>query len=247
MNETGGCMFVRLNEIVFSQIDCIPEFNLIPGKYLDLEVSDTGNGMDSAILENIFDPYFTTKESGKGTGLGLAVVFGIVKEFKGHITVHSEPEQGSIFHVYLPVIDETVATDKLIKEEKVYLPGEETIMFVDDDEAIREVSHDILEGLGYTIYTYESGTLAFDAYKQNPSRFDLVVTDMTMPGMTGLELLQKILQLKPEQPVVLCSGHSDLINREDAISIGISDYFEKPIITKELAKLIREVLDKAKG
>ncbi|ACN14613.1 two component protein (response regulator/sensory box histidine kinase) [Desulforapulum autotrophicum HRM2] len=247
MSETGGFLFISLKEIVFSKKDCVPELNIVPGKYLDLEISDTGHGIDSMILQKIFDPYFTTKEPGKGTGLGLAVIFGIVKESKGHITVHSEPGQGSTFHVYLPIVDGPLAIHIPENEGKTPLSGQETIMFVDDEEALREVTHDILKGFGYTVHTLSSGPKAFETYNEDPCRFDLVVTDMTMPGMTGLELSQRILELRPEQPIVLCTGYSETIDREKALSIGITEYVEKPMIIKELAKVIRKVLDEAKG
>jgi len=126
------------------------------------------------------------------------------------------------------------------------LSGRETIMFVDDEEALRKVTHDLLKEFGYTVQAFSGGTTALEIYKKNPYQFDLVVTDMTMPGMTGLELSQKILELRPEQPVVLCTGHSESINRGKAISMGISEYLEKPVITKELARVIRVLLDKAK-
>ncbi|MBA3013218.1 MAG: PAS domain S-box protein [Desulfobacula sp.] len=247
MCETGGSLFVGLKEIVLPKEGSNCELNLMPGKYLDLEISDTGHGIDSTILKRIFDPYFTTKEPGKGTGLGLAVVLGIVEELNGQISVHSEPGQGSTFHIYLPITDDPEIIHTLLKEKKVFLYGNETIMFVDDEESLREVANEILKGFGYTVQTFSSGTTAFEAYKKNPYRFDLILTDMTMPGMTGLELSQKILELRPEQPVVLCTGYSDLISKENAFSIGISDYFEKPIVTRELAKIIRRTLDKTKG
>ncbi|WP_319574298.1 cache domain-containing protein [uncultured Desulfobacter sp.] len=247
MTENGGCIFVSLKEVVFSQKDCAYELNLVPGNYLELKVSDTGHGMESKILKKIFDPYFTTKESGKGTGLGLAVVFGIVKESKGHITVQSKPGQGSTFHVYLPIVDGPLANHTPERKEKAPLSGREMIMVVDDEEALRTVTHDILKGLGYTVYTLSSGQEAFETFNEDPCRFDLVVTDMTMPGMTGLELSQKILELRPEQPIVLCTGYSETIDREKALSMGITEYVEKPFVIKELAKIIRKVLDKAKS
>ncbi len=247
MRATGGNMFVGLQEIEFSIKDSVSTLNVLAGKYLDLEVSDTGHGMDSAILKRIFDPYFTTKEHGKGTGLGLAVAAGIVEEYKGYIRVHSEPGQGSTFHVYLPIVDRPAATHTPEKEEKSPLSGEETIMFVDDEEALRELSYDILKGFGYTVYTFSNGIEAFEAYNADSYRFDLVVTDMTMPGMTGLELSKRILELRPEQPIVLCTGYSETIDREKALSTGITEYVEKPFIIKALAMVIRKVLDEAKG
>ncbi|MFH1154787.1 MAG: PAS domain S-box protein [Pseudomonadota bacterium] len=242
----SGLMSVSLKEIEFNRKDCIPGLDAIPGKYLCLEVSDTGQGMDSTIIKKIFDPYFTTKDPGKGTGLGLAVVFSIVEEHKGYIHVHSEPGKGSTFYVYLPIIDKPPSPQMLKKNGEVHLSGKETIMFVDDEAALREVAYGLMKTLGYTVHSFSSGTQAFDAYKKDPFLFDLVITDMTMPGITGFEMSQKMLELRPEQPIVLCTGYSESIDRERVISMGISEYVEKPFITNELAKIIRKVLDDAK-
>jgi PAS domain S-box-containing protein len=246
MLETGGILSVGLKEIKFSQKDGIPGSNIEPGNYLKLEVSDTGHGIESPIMEKIFEPYFTTKEPDKGTGLGLAVVFGIVQEHKGHITVYSEPGLGTTFHVYLPIVDKS-SDPYMKKKEEFVVSGSERILFVDDEENLLRTVKELLEELGYRVNSFQNGTQAFEAYKEDPDCFDIVVSDMTMPGMTGLDLAKKILQLRPTQPVVLCTGHSELINRKKALKIGISDYYEKPVIISELAKVIRTVIDKAKG
>lgn len=243
MNETGGRMHLSLKEIIISQADCISDFGLIPGRYLDLKISDTGHGMDSITLEKIFDPYFTTKEPGKGTGLGLAVVFGLVKEFKGHITVHSKVDQGSTFHVYLPISEKSTAIHAPEREDKELSIGKETILFVDDEDALRTIAHQILERLGYTVHTCSSGITALETYIENPDLYDLVITDMTMPGMTGLELSQKILQLRPGQRILLCTGFSEKVDRKKALAMGIAEYLEKPFIVNDLAKVIRKVIE----
>ncbi len=247
MLETGGVLAVGLREVDFSQKDCIPGLNIVPGRYLKLEVSDTGIGMESTTMEKIFEPYFTTKTPDKGTGLGLAVVFGIIEEHNGYIKVYSEPEQGSTFHIYFPIIEKTPDPYIMKKGEESPKSGSETILFVDDDKAVLNSIQALLQELGYTIIPFSDGKKALEAYKKNPDRFDLVITDMTMPGITGLQLAKKILKLQPEQPVVLCTGHSELINREKALATGISEYFEKPVLVKELSKVIRTVLDEAKG
>jgi PAS domain S-box-containing protein len=245
MIGTGGCMSVDLKEIEISQKTGIPGLNALPGRYLSLEVSDTGHGMDSAIVKKIFDPYFTTKDAGKGTGLGLAVVFSIVEEHKGYIRVHSEPGKGSTFYVYLPIIDDPPSCAIPVKDKEGLLSGSETIMFVDDEEALREVVNDILKALGYRVCLFSNGTRAFEVYQEDPFQFDLVMTDMTMPGITGFEMSQKMLELRPDQPVILCTGYSESINRERAISMGVTEYVEKPFIINELANVIRTVLDDA--
>lgn len=246
MFEKGGILAVGLKDVEFSKNECIPGSNIRPGKYIRLEISDTGSGMDAATKEKIFEPYFTTKTADKGTGLGLAVVFGIVEEHNGYISVYSEPGQGSTFHVHIPIIEE--APEPYIAEESGEIPlsGMETILFVDDEEAVLKSTQGLLQELGYVIKTFESGIKAFEMYKKNPDYFDLVITDMTMPLMSGFELSQKILDLRPEQPIILCTGHSELLNREKALIIGIRHYYEKPIIIKKLSEVIRAVLDDAK-
>jgi PAS domain S-box-containing protein len=246
MLRTGGTLAVGLKEVEFSRQDCVPELNIQPGRYLKLEVSDTGIGMTATTMEKMFEPYFTTKTSDKGTGLGLAVVFGIVKEHNGHIKVYSEPGQGSTFHVYFPIIEKSPDPYVLKKEEDAPQIGSETILFVDDEESVCTVVQALLQELGYTVNIFSSGGQALEAYQKNPSQYDLVITDMTMPGITGMQLVQKILALQPEQPVVLCTGHSELTNREKALASGISAYYEKPVIIKAFSKVIRTVLDEAK-
>lgn len=246
MLEKGGILAVGLTEVEFSEKDILPGSNINPGKYLKLEVSDSGHGMEPAIMEKIFDPYFTTKTTDRGTGLGLAVVFGIIQEHNGHINVYSEPEQGTTFKVYLPIIEEPgVPYEK--KKEEFPVHGTERILFVDDEEDLLKGVHELLEDLGYKVNSFQNGKLAFEAYEKSPNDFDIVVTDMTMPEMTGLELSRKILQLQPDQPIVLCTGHSELINRKKALETGINEYYEKPVIISELAKTIRKVLDQNKG
>jgi len=245
MLETGGILAVSLKDVEFTGQDCIQGTNLKPGRYLKLEVSDTGIGMTANTMEKIFEPYFTTKPSDKGTGLGLAVVFGIVEEHKGHIKVYSEPEKGATFHVYFPIIEKTPAPYVLKKEEKAPEKGSETILFVDDEESVRTVVQALLQGLGYTVIVFSNGSQAFEAYKKDPSQYDLVITDMTMPGITGLQLAQKIFAIQSGQPVVLCTGHSELTNKEKAMAAGIRAYYEKPVILKEFSKTIRRVLDQA--
>ena len=242
MRETGGTLGVSLEEIEIGPEDYV-HANLSPGRYLRLTVSDTGCGIDPKIIEKIFEPYFTTKKLGEGTGMGLAVVHGIVKSHHGHITVYSEPGKGSSFHVYLP----------LTKEDAAVLPVEagledlrgkgERILFIDDEESICKIAAAMLSMNGYQVAIFANGALALAEFEKEPARFDLVITDMTMPSMTGAELAQKILAMRPEIPVILCTGQSELINREKALAMGISDYLSKPILKEKLLVAARKALN----
>ncbi len=253
MFETGGTMAIGLREIEISGLSTIGKLKIPPGKYLELEVSDTGNGMDPETLEKIFNPYFTTKTTQKGirgTGLGLALISGIVEEHRGYINVYSEPGRGSAFHVFLPIAEKEPDPDgsgeKKEKEEKkeILCNGTERIMVVDDDEDILLSIRELLEDYGYKIHTFKNGLQAFEAFENAPDYFDLIVTDMTMPLMTGWELAQKILEQKPRQQIFLCTGYSESINKEKALSIGVSGYFRKPLILNDMLKEIRCSIDK---
>ena len=243
MRETGGTLAVSLDEVAIGSED-YGYADLAPGSYLKLEVSDTGCGMEPKIQEKIFEPYFTTKKPGEGTGMGLAVVHGIVKSHHGHITVYSEPGKGTSFHVYLPLTEQVAVAlpDKIAPKE---LQGQgERILFVDDEEQIRAVIDAILSKNGYQVTTFADGTEALAVFQKEPDRFDLVITDMTMPSMTGAELAQKILTLRPQTPIILCTGQSELINKEKALAMGIHDYLNKPILLEVLLGTARKALEK---
>jgi CheY-like chemotaxis protein len=199
------------------------------------------------VPDKIFEPYFTTKEKGKGTGLGLAVVFGIVKEHGGHISVHSKPGQGATFRVYLPVTGKDESPLHSGDEQDAWISGSESILLVDDEKELLGAVKELLEELGYAVLVFTNPLEAVEAFSLNPGGVDIVITDMTMPGIAGLELAKKIMGLKPGQPVILCTGYSDLINREKAISEGIREYLEKPVDIRELARLIRTTFDKNKA
>ncbi len=244
MREKGGVLAVSLTEIDISPDDCnITNFNLKAGKHLRLEVSDTGSGIAKDKLERIFEPYFTTKAKDEGTGLGLSVVHGIVTSHGGHITVYSEIGQGTTFHVYLPAIEKQQTTDGPLSPEEVR-GGTERILLVDDDEAIGCMTKQLLEKLGYKLTMLMSGTEAAETFAKAPHDIDLVITDMTMPNMTGAELSQKILKIRPDMPIILCTGFSELIDKDKAIALGIKEYLMKPVSRKVLAKTVRKLLDK---
>ncbi len=242
MRETGGTLAVSLDEVKIGAED-YGYADLAPGEYLKLEVSDTGCGMEPKIWEKIFEPYFTTKKLGEGTGMGLAVVHGIVKSHHGHITVYSEPEKGTSFHVYLPLTEQPAIPlpDKTAPQE---LRGTgERVLFVDDEEQIRGVVEAILSKNGYRVTTLPDGVQAWEAFQKEPDQFALVITDMTMPAMTGAELAQKILALRPQTPVILCTGQSELINGEKAMAMGCCDFLNKPVLTDALLGAVRKALN----
>ena len=240
MRPAGGVLSLSLAQTEIAPGDTTAELGLLPGSYLRLEVSDTGHGMEKAVLERIFDPYFTTKQKGDGTGLGLAVVHGIVKSIHGHIAVASEPGRGTTFQVYLPKV-ETAASPT---EAAVAPGGNEHILVVDDEETIVRLLTAILRALGYHVTTTTSSPEALRLFNADPDRFDLVITDMTMPEMTGAQLAQQLIRSRPELPIILCSGFSELINEEKAAAIGIRAYIMKPVLRTELATTIRSVLAK---
>ncbi len=243
MEGTGGELKVSLKEVELGESDIIAP-NVIPGNYACLTVADTGVGMDKNIIDKIFDPFFTTKEIGKGTGMGLSVVHGIVRNMNGEIQVNSEPEKGTQFHVYHPlaaVVKEQQATNL----EAPIQGGTERILLVDDEESVLHIERVVLEHLGYQVFSCSSGLEALNVFRQNPDNFDLVITDMAMPNMSGDKLSVELIKIRPNIPALLCTGFSESISEEKAVSLGIKGFLLKPIIIKDLAQKIREVLDEA--
>jgi CheY-like chemotaxis protein len=220
--------------------------DLEPGTYLKLTVSDTGHGMDDVVMEKIFDPYFTTKSPGEGTGIGLAVVHGIVRSHGGNIKVYSKIGESTAFHIYLPLIDTRPSEPRTITAEPVPT-GTERILFVDDESDIVFMSQQILERLGYQVTSRTSSVEALEAFRAKPDEYDLVITDMTMPNMTGVELARKLKKIRSEIPIIICSGFSEMINEDKAKAMGIRAYIMKPIVIEEIARITRKVLDEGKG
>ncbi len=215
---------------------------LNPGVYACLEISDTGIGMTPDVILKIFNPFFTTKVSGKGTGLGLSVVHGIVKEMKGSINVYSEPGRGSKFSIYLPVIKNQFEDEHL--EERESIPkGKGRILLVDDEQAVVEMEKKMLERLGYEVISRVSSIEALQAFRANFDKFDLVITDMTMPGISGDKLAAELIQIRPNIPILLCTGFSQNIAQDKADSIGIKGILMKPIVMKELAEKVKELIE----
>jgi CheY-like chemotaxis protein len=199
--------------------------------------------MDAAVMERIFDPYFTTKEPGEGTGLGLAVVQGIVKSYGGAITVHSKLGKGATFHVFLPTIEEVVVPEA--ESVEVLATGNERILFVDDENVLVDLGKQMLESLGYRVNAKASSVEALDTFSADPDAFDLVITDMTMPGLTGVELAKKIMAIRPAIPVILCTGFRDLVDAKQSKAIGVRELVLKPYVRTALARTIRKVLDES--
>ncbi len=241
MEETGGLLniVVEVTTIVAENIKNYPD--LAPGEYVKITISDTGPGIDPTVIDRIFDPYFTTKETGKGSGLGLSVVLGIVKNHTGAITVDSPPGKGATFTILFPVVNEEPEIETETANEVPH--GTETILFVDDEESLLAMTRKMLERLGYKVEARMNPVEAFDLFQSNPARFDLVITDMTMPQMTGTDLSKKLLAVRPDIPVIICTGHSSLIDEEKAKELGIIAYVMKPIVTQEIATTIRQALD----
>lgn len=238
-----GSIDISLQSAAFTP-DNLPGPNMDPGEYLALSVQDTGCGMDLEVRSRIFEPFFTTKPAGEGTGLGLSVVYGIVKNHKGSITVSSEPGKGSVFTIYLP----KVKTAPSRKPERVRpVPGGgERILFVDDEEIILNSVDAMLRRLGYKVTAVAESREALKLFSENPSHFDLVVTDQTMPGMTGENLGREIMRIRNDIPVILCTGYADFISSEKAAQMGFQGFIMKPFTMAEGAELIRRVLDRKK-
>ena len=241
MEGSGGTLEISLREIGVNPGDTLAGQDFRPGQYLRLVVSDTGCGMDKATLERIFEPYFTTKEQGKGTGIGLALVHGIVKEHGGYLSVYSEPGQGTTFSLYFPVCCE--AGGQLLKTMDTSIPrGSERMLLVDDEEDVLEMLKEMGEHLGYQVTAVSDSTEAYAIFSARPDEFDLVVTDQTMPGLTGVAMAQKIFALKPGMPIIICTGFSESLTDGKARELGLAGYIMKPVVMGDFARLVRRAL-----
>jgi len=219
------------------------------GKYSQLSISDNGQGIPPELMNKIFEPYFTTKKQGKGTGLGLAVVYGIVKEHGGEIIVDSEPGKGTTFNIFLPIIEkESIAMVEPAKKAEVLPTGDERILLVDDDEEpIARLEYQMLSRLGYKVTFHVNSQEALEAFKDNPHDFDLIITDMTMPNLTGDQLAEKLIEIRPDIPIIVCTGFSEWVNEEKAKAIGVKGLLMKPVVKSNMANLVRKVLEPSVG
>jgi CheY-like chemotaxis protein len=247
MREKGGVLKLQLANVNLPSDDPGGGPELPDGTYLRLSVADTGHGMERQIMGRIFDPFFTTKGPGRGTGLGLSVVHGILRNHGGGITFTSEPDRGTTFHVFLPRSDQAEA----LPEENTtgaVIGGKERILFLDDEEDLVLANQKILERLGYEVVAGTDSLEALEVFRAQPERFDLVITDQTMPHMTGETLARLILQLRPDLPIILCTGFgqasSGALTEAAARAIGIREVIRKPVERSEMARIIRRVLDK---
>jgi two-component system cell cycle sensor histidine kinase/response regulator CckA len=242
MRKNVGVLEVMLTNVDLTSENVNKCVDIKPGAYVKLTVSDTGTGMDRNIIERIFDPYFTTKKAGEGTGLGLAVVHGIISQYGGAIEVQSEPGKGTTFHILIPRIDHE--QEMAPKKDFGELPkGSETILFIDDEKGLVDLAKKMLEYLGYQVVSSTSSIEALRLFMEGPDRFDLVITDMTMPHMTGDKLSGEILRIRPDIPIMLCTGFSEMISEDKAKSLGIREYILKPLLMNTLSEKIRKMLD----
>ena len=242
MREKGGVLELSLVGLELDA-DAVAQYpDLTPGAYVALSVSDTGHGIDPEIIDRIFEPYFTTKGLSEVTGMGLGVVHGIVKRHGGMITVQSKLGKGTTFHVFFPMIQSEV-----IPKAEVSAPlrtGNERILFVDDEKALVDMVIQMLERLGYKVIARTSSIDALEVFRAQPDKFDLVITDQTMPNMTGAELSKELMRIRPDIPIILCTGYSELITEDKAKSMGIREFVMKPLVARDLAQTIRKVLDR---
>ena len=246
LQETGGKIEVSLKEINLNYEESLQRVGIKVGRHLELTVKDNGQGMTPQVLERIFDPYYTTKKQGKGTGLGLSVTHGIIKNHGGDISVSSQPGVGSTFSVYLPVIDD-IDLEIESAETASATNGNERILLVDDEAQIIDIERRILERLGYKVTSKTDSEEALEEFSARPELFDLVITDMTMPKITGDRLARRLMDINPQIPVIMCTGFNEAITEEKALAMGIDKFVMKPIIKDELACAIRTVLDNPKS
>ena len=247
MQQNGGILTVELNDIDIEPPAEILDQNpdLQPGPFIKLTIKDTGHGMAPKIAKRIFEPYFTTKEKDVGTGLGLAMVHGITKSCGGVVSLQSKVGRGTAFYVYLPRVD-SISDLKDSRTGLAAQPaptGAERILFVDDELELVELGRDILEHLGYKVVTKDNGVDALKEFRKKPNDFDVVITDMTMPKMTGERLARELISIRPDISIILCTGFSEQINEQKAKAIGISEFLMKPLTLNRLAKTLRVVMD----
>jgi len=236
----GGDILIETKNVFLDYNQTRPH-QVNPGKYVKITVTDTGKGMDDEIKQRIFDPFFTTKERGRGTGLGLATVYGILKNHGGFITVHSELGIGTTFDIFLPASSKRPIVETVVKEDLLY--GTETILLVDDEEIVIDVVGQILESLGYEVFLARSGQEAIESYWAKKSEIDLVILDLIMPKMSGSATYERLRGIDPKVKVLLSSGYSVDGQASELLKLGCNGFIQKPFNNKELSKKIRDILD----
>jgi PAS domain S-box-containing protein len=245
MRGNGGTLTVRLRTLSMEQVKRDPSAKH-SGEYVQLSIEDTGHGIEKEVIDRIFEPYFTTKDFSMGSGLGLSVVHGIVESLGGQISVKSQPGKGSTFDILFPVSDDEIS-ENAFKKTATIKTGTERILFIDDEIALARLGKQMLEHYGYTVTISVNPLKALDLFRQNPDQFDMVITDLTMPNMSGDELIAEMIKIRPDIPVIICSGHSDLIDSDITDQKGIKAFLAKPVRMIDLNKKIREVFDGASG
>ncbi len=241
MREKGGILSVSLRPDRVEDPESGPV--RIPGEYVLLEVGDTGHGMDSDTMEKIFDPYFTTKEKGEGTGLGLSIVESIVRKHGGTISVRSEPGKGTSFRIHMPVVTSDGYAREETEGKKISVLGRERIMVVDDVWEIASMAKEMLEGLGYEVTAHTSSPDALKDFSADPWRYDLVITDLTMPDLTGIGLSRRMMEVRPDLPIILCSGMNEPSIDMNMVPTGIRMFLKKPMLFHDFSMAVRRVLD----
>ena len=242
MHQTGGVLGVRLDEVTIEKSYNLVELELRPGQYLRLAVSDTGTGISPAILDRIFDPYFTTKEKNKGTGLGLAVVHGMVKRHNGDIQVKSQIDEGTTFYVYLPILNHN--QEEICSHEMALPRGKEHVLLVDNEKELIQIGEEMLRYLGYRVSGIVGSYAGLEAFQEDPHKYDVVISDYDMPGMKGDQLAEEMLGIRSDIPIILCTGFTEKFSEEQAMSIGVRKFLMKPMSMADMSQGIREVLGK---
>ena len=235
-----GVLEISMIDVELNQDDMALHHDMAPGEYIRLSVKDTGMGMEPEVMERIFEPFFTTKDVGKGRGMGLAVIHGMVKNHKGFIEVHSEPGKGSTFHLFFPKIEKGTKSGSGSFTPSV--EGKKRILFVDDDKEIANTGKEMLEAYGYQVESKTCSEEALETFRDRPDRFDLVITDMIMPKMTGEELAEKFMRIRPDIPIILSTGYDEGIYKERAREIGIKTVMMKPVTGRGLVNAIKKAL-----
>jgi PAS domain S-box-containing protein len=244
MREEGGILGVILDDVDINFENALKYPFLKQGPYIKLRVGDSGCGIEPEDMNRIFEPYFTTKAQDVGTGMGLALVHGIVKSHGGAVKVESQPGKGATFDIFFPLIEKEDQPVYEVLEKSP--PGNERILFVDDEKTIADLGKRMIEILGYKVDIRTSSIEALNAFKAKSEKYDLVITDMTMPNMTGEKLSKELMRIRPDVPIILCSGFSEMITENRAREIGIKGYIMKPFVMHEIAKTIRQALGKEK-
>lgn len=241
MKESGGVLSVSLQDVNLSKKDLFHHFGVAPGDFLKISIEDTGTGMAKDVQEKVFDPFFTTKGPGEGTGMGLASVHGITSDLGGFVSLYSEPGQGTSMNIFLPLITETAEIDCGTGKGPV-TGGTERILFVDDEPTQKGLAEDALSRYGYRVSAFLDSTVTMAHFQQNPDAYDLLITDMTMPKMTGDVLIRKIRLIRPDIPVIMC--YSEILEERRANELSIDAFLHKPVIITDMLKTIRAVLNK---